>query len=255
MKRKIKFSIVTICFNNLSELKRTFESLNAQSILNFEWIVVNGSTSPDIELWLTQISSKKFNFFSISEPDDGIGDAWNKGILLSSGDHVLILNSGDIYYPEFLEELSKHTLEDKIICCSANIVDNKKRVVKRFNARPDKLSLGMHIPHNWCTVPRSFYDEFGLYSKRSFAMDYEWFLKFYLVKGNNAFVVIDYIGGEYSLDGISDARFIASFLENAKIMNEAKLNKGAIVGITLIAMIKHSFFRLFQKLHKLSGFQ
>lgn len=247
MEPKIKLSIVTICFNDLPGLIRTYESLRVQSLSNFEWIVINGSSATDAELWLDKISAKEFSFTSISEPDDGIGDAWNKGILQSSGDYIVILNSGDIYYPKFLEKVSRYACKDKIICCSANIVNSENKVLKRFKAIPSKLTLGMHIPHNWCVVPRSLYDEFGLYSKRKFAMDYEWFLNFYLVKGEDAFVVVNYVGGEYSLEGVSDTGFIFSFLENAKIMNGAKLNKLKIIGVTLVAIIKHSLFRLLQK--------
>ena len=92
----MKHSIVTINYNNLSGLKRTFNSVLQQSITDYEWIVIDGgSTDGSREL----IEEKQSLFaFWCSEPDNGIYNAINKGIAHATGDYVQFLNSGDWLY-------------------------------------------------------------------------------------------------------------------------------------------------------------
>jgi glycosyltransferase involved in cell wall biosynthesis len=89
-----KFSIVTICFNNLPDLKTTLASVDMQALKPYEHIVINGSTKPDIEIWLAQNQQPEYRKV-INERDKGIADAFNKGISHSTGDIILLLNAGD----------------------------------------------------------------------------------------------------------------------------------------------------------------
>ncbi len=90
----ILFSIITICRNNLDELKATFESVQSQALHNFEWIVVDGDSTDGTKDWLKN-NPYKSNW--VSEKDDGIFDAMNKGIALSKGKFLIFMNSGDMF--------------------------------------------------------------------------------------------------------------------------------------------------------------
>jgi len=91
-------SIVTINYNNYSGLKVTMDSLLRQSDPNFEWIVVDGHSN-DQSMSLINLNKDKFsNIQFVSEPDDGIYHAMNKGIKLSRGSHLIFLNSGDFFF-------------------------------------------------------------------------------------------------------------------------------------------------------------
>ncbi|MBT3981913.1 MAG: glycosyltransferase [Bacteriovoracaceae bacterium] len=81
-------SIVTITYNNHSELITTLASVD--SVADTENVVINGGTCEETKEFL-----KSFKGNSISEPDDGIADAFNKGIKLSKGEYIVFLNSGD----------------------------------------------------------------------------------------------------------------------------------------------------------------
>lgn len=84
------FSIITITRNNLSGLRRTADSLAAQTCRNFEWIVVDGASIDDTAAYLATTTA-----YWLSEPDSGIYDAMNKGLARATGDFILFLNAGD----------------------------------------------------------------------------------------------------------------------------------------------------------------
>lgn len=84
------FSIITITRNNLNGLKRTGHSLAAQSLRDFEWIVIDGDSADGTKEYLATLDAQ-----AISEPDHGIYDAMNKGIDRAGGDYLLFLNAGD----------------------------------------------------------------------------------------------------------------------------------------------------------------
>jgi putative colanic acid biosynthesis glycosyltransferase len=92
-------SIITINYNNLIGLIKTFNSITNQSVKsdNYEWIVIDGNSTDGSKKWLLD-SQTNFNFTYISEPDNGIYNAMNKGIGMSKGNYILFLNSGDIFY-------------------------------------------------------------------------------------------------------------------------------------------------------------
>lgn len=93
------FSIITITLNNLSGLKKTQASITKQSCANYEWIVIDGGSTDGSSEYL-----KKTNANWISEPDNGLYDAMNKGITRTSGNYLIFMNAGDCF-------ASEHTLQ------------------------------------------------------------------------------------------------------------------------------------------------
>ena len=89
----IKFSIITVTLNNLSGLKRTYDSITAQSETGYEWIVIDGG-SDDGSVDFLKTTKALFT----SEPDHGIYDAMNKGIEKSSGMYLIFMNAGDLFF-------------------------------------------------------------------------------------------------------------------------------------------------------------
>lgn len=86
------FSIVTVTLNHLSGLKNTYDSLLAQNFSDYEWIVVDGSSTDGTIEYLDQTQA-----IYISEPDNGIYDAMNKAIAKASGQYIWFMNAGDLF--------------------------------------------------------------------------------------------------------------------------------------------------------------
>ena len=92
----MRLSIITINYNNCEGLKKTIDSVLAQTCNDFEWIVIDGGSTDGSRELLEQHASH-FDYW-VSEPDKGIYNAMNKGIDHAQGDYLLFLNSGDWFY-------------------------------------------------------------------------------------------------------------------------------------------------------------
>ena len=92
----LKLSIITVTYNNEEGLMKTIHSVNDQSEKDFEYIIVDGGSSDNTEM-LVKSHSDLVNVF-ISEKDNGIYDAMNKGIVAAQGEYCLFLNAGDCFY-------------------------------------------------------------------------------------------------------------------------------------------------------------
>ena len=90
--------IITVTYNNLDELIRTYSSLKSQSDHGFHWIVIDGSSEDFTRQWLEKLQPP-FSFHWISEPDNGIYNAMNKGrSCIEPSGYTIFMNSGDELY-------------------------------------------------------------------------------------------------------------------------------------------------------------
>ena len=119
----MRLSIITINYNNKEGLIKTLNSVFSQtSFDDYEYIVIDGGSSDGSETILK--NSKGIDYW-VSEPDDGIYNAMNKGIKVAQGDYCLFLNSGDILYNKtVLEDVFKHKLTEDFVV--GNHVSNNK---------------------------------------------------------------------------------------------------------------------------------
>lgn len=216
--RSPTFSIITAVRNGLDDLQRTCTSLKQQTLQDFEWIVIDAASTDGTSRWLESLGGFTDRLQWISESDKGIADAWNKGLARASGDQVLILNAGDTYDPEMLAIFAREVQTDKITCCHARLLTEDGVLVGKFKAMPQRLWRGMHLPHNWCSVPRALYTKHGHYRLMPNAMDFDWFHRYYRQRGVQGFRVIEATLGAYRLGGHSDNNFRDGFSANADIL-------------------------------------
>jgi len=105
-----RISIVTSTFNAAKELPHTIRSIREQTSRDFEWIVVDGNSTDGTQTLLHENDGQISHW--ISEPDEGIYDAWNKACKMARGDWIIFLGAGDeLVAPTTLAECMKH-LED-----------------------------------------------------------------------------------------------------------------------------------------------
>jgi glycosyltransferase involved in cell wall biosynthesis len=121
----MKISIITVNLNNVNGLEKTIESVHTQINNSYEFIVIDGG-STDNSVVIIENNKDIIHYF-VSEPDRGIFDAMNKGLDKATGDFVIFLNSGDIFYDQKVLEnvVDNITLLDKVYFGCAKVINRK----------------------------------------------------------------------------------------------------------------------------------
>jgi glycosyltransferase involved in cell wall biosynthesis len=206
-----KISIITICLNSSSTIRGTIESVIAELTNDDEYIIVDGgSTDGTLDIIKEYSSSiKKI----ISEPDNGIADAFNKGILLSTGGLIGIINSDDQLMSGTLASLRNITVElsSEIAFYGQTFIRQNNEIRKmKIRRMPDCYSIS--FSHCALFVPYSCYEKYGLFnSKYKIAMDVEFILR--LKSSGVKFKYISDVKCLKSLGGISQIQKMSAFYE------------------------------------------
>lgn len=175
------FSIITITLNSEKYLSETIESVLQQDYPRKELLVIDGgSKDGTIDIIKSYGSSVK----CISEPDNGISDAMNKGISLSTGDVIVHLHSDDRFKPGTLSKVSKMFQANpdmKWICGNGEFIDSNGRTIKEIRFKKysyKKLKSHNFIVHPSVFIKREIFDKVGLFSTSlNYAMDYDMWLR------------------------------------------------------------------------------
>lgn len=216
------FSIITVCFNSERTIEQTLKSMLNQSFQDYEYIIVDGaSTDGTMEIVRKFQPLFKDKMKVISEPDAGIYDAMNKGIRMSTGEIVGIVNSDDYYEEDALENVSKaYTGEDyEVIYGLLRQVKNGQEVMV-YSKNPEFLEQSM-IAHPSCFVTRKLYEKYGIYSlKYPYSADYEFMLR--IRKSEEIkFTGIYQILSNFSIDGVSGS--VKGYRDTLKLRREYNL--------------------------------
>ncbi|MEP7268547.1 MAG: glycosyltransferase family 2 protein [Saprospiraceae bacterium] len=213
-----RISIITICFNNPSELKSTLRSVELQTIPPYELIIIDGSTNEEIKTYLSTVTLPGYCKW-VSEPDKGISDAFNKGIMMSTGDIIGILNSGDLLFDSHTLEIVNETFISNpgIAWCHGQlkIMRSNQWVIIGKSFDPSKLYRGMRsVAHPTMYLKRFVYDKVGLFNLNiKIAMDYDLLCRI----ASFNYIFIEKPLAIFDPDGISSLNYIASIKESYKI--------------------------------------
>ncbi|HRH63942.1 MAG TPA: glycosyltransferase family 2 protein [Bacteroidia bacterium] len=180
----MKVSIVTVCYNSAETIENTLISVLSQSYTNIEYIIVDGqSTDATLEI-IGRYKSRLSKV--ISEPDNGIYDAINKGILLASGELVGVLNSDDFYVNStVIEEVVNELRRQNADCVYGDLqyVDRQDTNIVKRNWVSGKYEHGLFFkgwmpPHPTFFIKNDCYKKYGLFNlKLKSAADYELMLR------------------------------------------------------------------------------
>ncbi len=181
----MKVSIITVSYNSVDTIEDTFESVRSQSYADIEYIVIDGGSTDGTRALIeahTEIISK-----SISEPDEGLYDAMNKGLAFATGDIVGILNSDDVYASQdVIAKIVSEFRASPVDCVYGDLVyvdENDLSKVKRYwrsgNYFRKAFLNGWMPPHPTFFVKRHCYKVFGNYdTSLKTSADYELMLRF-----------------------------------------------------------------------------
>lgn len=175
----MKLSIITVSYNAEKEIERTLISVYSQTYNDFEHIVIDGASTDGTVDVIKQYVQE--NTVLVSEPDDGIYNAMNKGIKLSKGEYLLFLNSGDSLYDcdSLADALSQFEDADIVVggFCFVNSKESKFfHSIKEIEI-PYYLEIGS-LPHPSTFIKKELFDKFGLYDESfKIAADYDFFAR------------------------------------------------------------------------------
>ncbi|NNN48621.1 glycosyltransferase family 2 protein [Vibrio sp. 2-2(8)] len=206
----MKISIITVTYNAEETIERTLNSVVKQDYNNIEFIFVDGS-STDRTLEIVKDYMGAIDKF-VSEPDNGIYDAMNKGIDLATGDVLHFLNSDDYYCDsETISRVMSCFTEDiDIVSSPVTMVDSKERYLYDFKPLPENPFKC--IPHQGFYYRAVLHKDKGKYSSYlRYASDYDFYLS---VRESNKIKVISQptVFMQNEGRGVSDGFFVLSEL-------------------------------------------
>lgn len=165
----MKISIITVCLNAKETIEETFLSIFNQTYKNFELIVIDGS-STDGTLDVINKYKDEISYF-ISQPDNGIYDAMNKGIKVSTGDFIIFLNANDSFYNnQVLEKVAKiltNNPDVKFLFGDVTyILQDNIGTQQTYKNMKNVFSIMFdNICHQSIFYHRSLFEQIGLYSE------------------------------------------------------------------------------------------
>lgn len=225
----MKVSIITVCYNSQSTIADTIRSVQAQNYLDIEYIIVDGNSKDS-----TNDIVKSFGdvvSLHISEKDNGLYDAMNKGIKHATGDVVGILNSDDIYESETVisDVVAQFSAELDLVFGDLVFVkqDNLSKITRFYSLphfKPWKLRFGWMPPHPATFIRRECYTKYGLYKEGyKISADYELFVRYLLVQ-NLSFKHFSKTLIRMRDGGVSTAGLKSSLTLNSEIVKGCREN-------------------------------
>lgn len=168
--RKLKISVVTVCYNAVDSIEKTIKSVVNQTYDNIEYVIIDG-LSKDGTIGVINEYREKIAYF-VSEPDKGIYDAMNKGIKAATGDWIIFMNAGDTFKTsDILRELGRillniqsdiRIIRGNIIRKYSNLSVKSTGVTSQSPGLMDMINNTFH--HQACLIQRSLFDDYGYYS-------------------------------------------------------------------------------------------
>ena len=220
----MKLSIITVNRNNAEGLKKTIESVITQTYTDYEYIIIDGA-STDGSVDIIKHYENKINYW-ISEPDTGVYNAMNKGILRARGDYINFMNSGDTFTSGILSEI--HEQLDKDIICGNGLILFNNGSTKTHNS-PSENDLSMShffksnpFPHQACFVKRELFTVEMFNEGNKVYSDLEFFIK-QIIFNNCSYKHINKIVTINEEYGISAATGTSNRIEREKILENCLL--------------------------------
>ncbi len=215
-----KFTVITCTYNASDTLERTIRSVDEQTYPNIEHLIIDGASKDDT--LVIAGASKRARI--VSEPDNGLYDAMNKGIRMAAGDYLIFLNAGDKFHnPDTLSKVAEMLNGDEdVIYGETALVDNNgifKRM-RRLQA-PKELNWksfkkGMLVCHQAFWVKRELAVETLYDTKYRYSADVDWCIR--VMKQSKVLFSTNEILIDYLSEGMTTANRKVSLKERFAIM-------------------------------------
>lgn len=229
----MKISIITVSYNSERTIEQTIQSVINQDYCQLEYIIIDGKSTDNtgniIEKYIEYISCY------VSERDEGIYDAFNKGIEKATGEIIGFINSDDILAPGTLNYISKNFNSNTDVMFGNIIYFDDKiekyKILRKADPKLRKIQYEMtpSIFHPATFIKKNAYKKFGSYNKQiKLAADWELLLRFYTQGANFYYVnqTLAYFRGGGASSGRLNCNFrIEDFNEYKQILFQYSNNK------------------------------
>ncbi|MBJ7446920.1 MAG: glycosyltransferase [Brevundimonas sp.] len=191
-----RLSLITACWNSAKTIADTLQSVNAQTLADFEYLIVDGGSKDDTMAIVARDGARVTS--AISEPDKGIYDAYNKGLARATGDIIGFINSDDYYCsPDVLEQVMAAFEDPSVEAVHADLVyvspEDTAKIERHWKSRPatiENLRRGFIPAHPTVFLRRSVYDKVGTFDTTyRLAADYDFLLRtFYVARVKSVYL-------------------------------------------------------------------
>jgi glycosyltransferase involved in cell wall biosynthesis len=246
-------TLITVTYNSKLTLIDTIKSVVSQSYPDIEYVVIDGASSDGTREILKSYGNKISKI--ISEPDNGIYDAMNKGIKFAIGDIIGILNSDDYFHDNYVVEKIAEAFEDENVDAVYGDVQfvhpgNLEKVVRYYSSKKfnvNKFKYGYMPAHPSFYVRRKFFEQFGYYSEDyQIAADFELLLRFlYQHKLRCKYLEMPFV--TMRTGGMSTKSLKSNIILNNEILRACKENG---VKTNLVNIYSKYFVKIFELMVK-----
>ena len=233
----LKVSIITVVHDAAGDFVKTADSVLGQTYPHIEYIIIDGG-STDGTVEVIKRYSGRISYW-ISEPDNGIYDAMNKGIKQASGEWILFMNAGDVFTDtQVLSHIFLNDHESEEIIYGDSIADYSQFMVLHKALPLSDLFKGMPFSHQAMLTKSGLLKTRCFSSSYSIAADYD--LVYRLFREHKKFLYIPRPFCIFTVSGVSNQRYLRSLKEMYRINKKyGKNNAGVLLhfGKLLVAVI------------------
>ena len=252
MKKRTRFSIITVVKNDHKKIEKTIKSVNGQSYKNYEHILIDGK-STDGTVDIIKKYKKKISYFS-SKKDKNLWDGMNNGIKNSKGEIIFILNSGDLIFKNALKIADKYFKKLDIDFLFGAI--KKDRIFYKFEPEKINYRLNIYPSHSGSFFIKSKKQrELGYYDTNfDYCADYDLFLRMIKEKKfNGTSTKKNELIGKFDMKGISSKiPFYKHYFYEMRVRKKNGQNIIYLIFLYLLKIInkfRNYFINLFLKLN------
>jgi glycosyltransferase involved in cell wall biosynthesis len=212
----LKISIITIVFNDAIGLEKTIKSVINQTYDNVEYIIIDGG-STDGTLDIIKKYESEVTYW-VSEPDEGVYDAMNKGIDLVTGQWINFMNAGDIFYSnEVVKEIFDNQQYQAKIIYGDHVNDRNSYLEKVPAKSVDNLWKGMVFCHQSAFIDAQYHKKHKYSLQYSIAGDFDFFCNAF--KNKARFQHIDKTVSIFLMGGLSSVQNYRATMQSIRVIN------------------------------------
>ena len=237
MSRESLISIITVVKNAENTIEKCIKSILNQNYKNVQYIIIDGNSTDNTKKIIEKYRNKVS--LIISEDDNGIWDAMNKGIKLAEGEILGFINADDFYYENSLKIVNKYFSEENIDFLFGTV--KKYKLMHGYNPSIIKWSFGFYTSHSvGFFIKTQKHKEVGFYNTKYLSADLDFFYKMIVnFKLQGKSTKKEEILGEFGKGGFSSK---INYLQHLKDLNQIRIdnkqNKHFVYFLYFVKIIK-----------------